>query len=600
MQPLGRHGILMAACCGLAWGVPAVAAAAGIRAATDRTEASMEDQLLLTVTVEGSRSAQPTLPDLSMFDVESRGQTTQVQIVNGHMSTSSGYNFVLVPKRAGRFTIGPAKVTIDGQDYASEPFVVSIGAAPAAAPESAGSALFTTAEVSTETPFVSQQVTFTWRFFRRVRIGNASIAFPSFDGFVTQDLGEKREYETTIKGQQYLVTEVKKALFPQQAGTLHLGATALNVEVVVNRQRRGGGNGFFNSPFDDMFDMGQREAKVLRTNPIDIKVQPLPPPPPGFDGQVGEFSIEGQLSQNAVTVGESTTLTLTVTGVGNVQHLPEPKLPEINGFKVYDDKPTGTVGVSGNTLVGRKIFKKALVPTVPGTHGIGPVSIVYFDPSARAYKTAATPVFTLQVAPGVGREDPRLTAAAPLAGAPAGKRDVQVLADDLLPIYKRADALTRWPPPTWPVGWLFTVAWLFPPGLFTALVLWRRRHGNAARDAQERRRRTALRRTLKQVGTVQGALTHGKTAEAAALVSRGMREYLGDKLGLEGLALTPLEVRQVLETRGADGALARQVEDLLGSCDAAQYGAGAAQLADASLPRDMRTLLTKLDQSLRS
>ena len=105
------------------------ASAAGINVTIDRAAATVDDQLLLSVTVDGSQSAEPSLPDLRDFDVQGRGKSTQMQFVNGRLSTAATYSFVLTPKHQGTITIGSATVEIDGQPYKSEPFSVSISSA---------------------------------------------------------------------------------------------------------------------------------------------------------------------------------------------------------------------------------------------------------------------------------------------------------------------------------------------------------------------------------------------------------------------------------------------------------------------------------------
>ena len=80
--------------------------------------------------------------------------------------------------------------------------------------------LFISAKVSTTTPFVGQEVIYVWRFYRRVRIGDAKLEPWDFSGFLVEDLGELREYQSTVNGVQYLVNEVRKSLFPQEVGSL--------------------------------------------------------------------------------------------------------------------------------------------------------------------------------------------------------------------------------------------------------------------------------------------------------------------------------------------------------------------------------------------
>ena len=94
----------------------------------------MEDQLILTVVVEGSQTAQPRLPDLSAFEVYPRGQSSQMEVVNGRMSVSIRHNFILAPKQVGTFTVGAATVEIDGETYRSGPFTIRIVEARARKP----------------------------------------------------------------------------------------------------------------------------------------------------------------------------------------------------------------------------------------------------------------------------------------------------------------------------------------------------------------------------------------------------------------------------------------------------------------------------------
>lgn len=55
-------------------------------------------------------------------------------------------------------------------------------------------------------------------------------------------------------------------------------------------------------------------------------------------------------------------------------------------------------------------------------------------------------------------------------------------------------------------------------------------------------------------------------------VSRFLRRYLQQSLGLEASSLTPGEIEKALEQAGTNGALARQIRDLLEQCEAVQYG----------------------------
>lgn len=542
----------------LALGLCPVLEAAGITATVNRPEAAVEDQILLTVTVEGSRSARPELPDLSAFDVFSRGQSTQMSFVNGRVTSSVSYNYVLVPKQPGSFTIGPATVELDGEEFSSEPIQVRIVGASERPQETQD--LFLSAKVSTTSPFVGQEVVYIWRFYRRVRIGDARLEPQDFRGFLVEDLGEVREYEATVNGVQYLVSEIRKALFPQEEGTLIIPPSRLTVEVLV-RSSRGR-----SSAFDSFFGTATSETKTLRAREIELQVRSLPAAPPEFSGLVGDYDIQARISKAELQVGESATLKVTVSGSGNVQMIGEPRLPDLSNFKVYDDKPSGSIDRSGARLTGSRTYSKAMVPLEAGDLSIPPIGLTFFDPQAEEFRQVGTAAIPLRVAPREGKEDLNLTES---IAPTTGKVAVRILADDLMPISKGLDAVR--PPWTRERGvWLLWAGLILPPVLFCGLWAGQRRRERFALDSTLRRRHHALRQVrkgLKEIGQSQGS--NGEIPQAA---SRCLREYIGDKLGLEGSALTPAEVQQQLRSRGVDEEWVEKTHDLLQELELSQYG----------------------------
>jgi BatD DUF11 like domain len=608
LNPLPRRAaVALLAASALA--VPA--GAQGIRATVDRTEATMDDQIVLTVTVEGSQSAQPSLPELPDFQVYPRGQSTQIQLVNGQMSASISHLFALVPSHPGTFTIGAATVSIDGQTFHSQPFTVRILAAGAEPQQPAASRdLFIDAEVSTREPYIGEEVVYTWRFYRRVQVANARLEPVDFPGFVSEKLGDVREYQTTVGGQRYAVSELRTALFPQEQGQHTLAGPRLACDVLV--QSRGGGG----SLFEDFFGRTRAETKSLRTPQVTITVRPLPAPPKGFSGLVGSFDVRARLSRGKLAVGDSATLELTVSGTGNAQMIGEPRLPDLSAFKVYDDKPSGSINRDGAALSGEKTFRKALVPLRAGTLTVPAVELTYFDPRAGSYRTASTAPLTVQATPAEGREELRLTAS---LAPTTGKVAVKILADDILPIYKGLDALAPGPFATAGNAALWSSALAAPPLLYLGLLLLRRRQERHRLDAGLRRRQDALRTGLKTLRRIDAEAGDGRPAAAAEMASQCLRRFVGDKLGLEGSALTAADADTALRGRGVDEAVARETHELLDRLDAARYaapagagassgdgsgGAGGGSASDGSgagaLSAMIEPLLRRLDRELRT
>ena len=544
---------------------------AGVTARVDRTSATIEDRFVLTVTVDGDVQSKPSLPDLPSFDVYPRGQSTRMSIVNGRQAVALEFTYVLSPRAVGRFEVGPIRAYVGDAVQQSSPFVLQVVGATAS--PAAERTVFVTATVDTDTPFVGQQVVYVLRFFRRVQITNASLDMPELEGLTVQDLGDQREYKSTIGGQAFDVVEIRKALIPQRAGPLEIAPASLDVEVVTQRSRRGGMFGLLGG--------FSSESRRVSTGTISLDVRTLPAAPRDYSGLVGQFTLAAEVSKTELAAGASTTLTATVSGSGNVLAIPEPVLGDLSAFKVYDDKPQGSVDNRGLTLKGRKVFRKSLVPLAAGAQQVGPVKLVWFDPEQEAFKTATQGPFTLAVSPAAEGEELNLTEGL-LPGT--GKVAVRVVGDDIVPIYRHLDALPGLDREV--QSGLIALGIAFPPLGFVLLELLRRRQERDASDGGRRRRkgaRAAARKRLREAS--------GDPAEVAELHARALRSYIGDKLGREGGALTAKEAGAALTEADVASDLVADVAASLQAAEAVRYGGGT-EPADA----DWLALIDRLDK----
>jgi len=389
-----------------------------------------------------------------------------------------------------------------------------------------------------------------------------------------------------VNGIEYMVSEIRKALFAQEAGEVTLPPTRLSCEVAVQPSRRR------RSVFDDFFAPVQTQTKSLSTAPIRLQVRALPEPPSGFSGLVGDFQVSSSISKRELQVGESATLELTLEGTGNVFLMGEPSLPELADFKAYPDKPTSSVDRTAGGLEGRKTYRTALVPLRAGTLTVPAVEVTYFDPKAAEYRRAATRDLVLDVSPSEGKEELMLTES---VAPTTGKVAVRILADDILPIYRQLDAVD----PQLPSGVtarLWQAGFVVPPFAFLALVVVRRRQARYSADVGLRRREGALRSAIARARRMRS--TEGPASGVAQEGSRILRQFIGDKLNTEGSALTPAETGALLEKRGVSEERIADVRALLERLEAAQYGTADASLEAPALAEELSSLLRDLDRAL--
>ncbi len=537
--------------------VPAMLWGQGIEVSVDRTEVTIEDLIQMSVTIEGSQSAEPILPPLDDFDVRYLGPRSEIQVVNGRVTRRITHVYSLAPKREGLLTVASASVEIEDRSYSSRAFQIRV--LPESERPRDERRAFVSVSVSTREPWIGQQVLYIWRFYRVPgSAGNAQLVSQDFGDLLVENLGDVREFRTTRGGREYEVSEIRRALFAQAAGPTTIPPSELRVDVVVEDPRAGRRRGLF----DDLFGGVQTESKLLRSRPVELDVRALPSPPEGFSGLVGEFELSSSLSRLELELGDSVTQTLEIRGVGSVLMIPEPRstLDEAE-FKVYPEPPNLVLDRGSEGLSARKTFERALVPLRAGELTVPEARLSYFDPDTGLYSEVVAEPSVLVVAESSTPEDLGLR-----AGGGLGKARVSVLDDGLLPIHRGLSGIggRAW------IRRLQGVLIGLPPLLFFGLTALRRwKAGNQSDDPGLRRRR-ALREAIRTLRSDEAFAGPTGAVEADRVLVR----YLGDRLGSKGGAMTPLECRSLLEDHRLDPELVERTVDLLVRADAARYSRG--------------------------
>jgi hypothetical protein len=541
-----------------------ICAGVKITATVDKTEATLEDVINLTISIEGA-SGEPKLPAMPDFDMASQGSSSKVQIINGQMSSSVEYNFMLTPKKEGVFTIGPATLEYKGATLSSN--TVKLTIQKTAAVEKNGEEVFVTAEVDNASPFLNEQIVYSFKFCRRVRVANARLTEqPTLDGFISESLGKEKEYQKTINGQTYVVTEIKQALFPIKTGTLTIEPSTLRCDVVVRKQR---GRGGFSDPFfdDSFFGFSQTAPKILRSAPITITVKPLPAEgrPSDFSNLIGTFTATADVTKRTVEVGESTTLTLTLTGSGNLKSSQGIKLENLEGFKVYDDKPSFEPQLSGEDVGGRLIIKKALVPLKEGSLQIPPVAISYFNPQSGNYEVTRTESYIIQALPPKDKE--KLTIVETQQPSLA-KQDIKIFGKDILPIHTSVTALT--PVRITPLSSLIIILFLLPIIGFGTCFFVKRRAEAYASDISLVRNKYAFKQFTKRLSSLRKPLSQDE-ASFYRDAAKSIKDFIGDKLNVTGSALTAAEIEQQLTEAHVNGTTIKECTTVIEMLEAGQF-----------------------------
>ncbi|MEW6555793.1 MAG: BatD family protein [Elusimicrobiota bacterium] len=381
-----------------------------IQATVDRNTVNFGESITLQVTVAGdvANIPKPELPPLADFNVYSSGTSQNISFVNGRVSASITYNFILSPNRAGKFAIGPVKLTVSGKDYTTNPINIEVLSGQSQKPvdtqqfkldDEKAQGLFVTAELDKRKCFVNEGITYTFRFFTsRNLFSNPEYNPPNFTGFIVEDLPPQRNYQTIINGKRYNVIEIKTKLFPTTSGKYALGSASLKAS--VQDFTRDPFSGFFDDDFFRGF-FGGGKSVVVQSKPLSVEVLPLPTEnkPADFSGAVGAYNISASVDKKEIEANNPVTLTVTISGEGNIKSIPEPQFPSIIGVRKYDTISSVNISKANYKVTGSKVFKTVLVPDRAGNLIIPEVVFSYFNPEKKEYQKLKTPVVNLKVLP---------------------------------------------------------------------------------------------------------------------------------------------------------------------------------------------------------
>jgi hypothetical protein len=546
-----------------------------ITAEVNKTQVSLDDQVVLAVTISGGQASlpDPQLPPLPDFSVYSSGSSQNISFINGRVSSSVTHSFVLVPRAVGKGLIPPITVSAQGATAHTDPVEIQVvppstaSPAPPAQPgqaqaqagpapgrsagrqrtsgaAAAGGApdVLVTAELDKSKASVNEQVTLSVKFHTAIPLmGNPEYVPPKLEGFLSEDLPPLRHYNVALKGRTYDVTEIKTALFPLQAGRLKIGNAVVRCQV----QQAFNADPFSPDFFARFFSQGVTapQARTISSQPLVLEVTPLPAAgrPADFTGAVGRFTLAAKVDKNRSKVGDAVNLTVTVQGTGNLKAIAEPALPSLPSWRVFDPVTSVNQEKKGDLVQGSKVIRTVLVPRVSGDLTIPPIRFSYFDPQRREYVAVNTPPLTVSVAPGEANAAPAAGYVAPAAAAAPGLTRVN---EDIFYLQTRTPSplATRALEAIASAGPIHAVPLLFFVWTL-GLAVFRQR---LASDPQGARFRGAWKTALVRLRTAQKA---PDSREAAGLLTEALTGFLADKLDEPASGLTMRRVAELLQMR---------------------------------------------------
>lgn len=542
--------------------------------------------------------------------------SSSVQIINGSVTKTNTqtYSFHLRAIKEGRFTMPQASITVDRKRITSEPCEINVVASSNGSSSLSGSGnisnnsqtndnakeIFMEAVPSKKKVYIGEQLMLTYRLFYTIPISQLSVSkSPSYSGFWTKDVtsnnGTLQQSSIMRDGKQYNVSTLQEmVLFPQKSGTLTIDPLDITCLAQIRQQRnRSQTYDPFEDFFGDVFGTSYTNVKKeIKSQPINIEVMPLPTAnkPQSFKGAVGQFTFTSKIDKKELNVNEAFTLTLTVSGKGNIEllELPKPSFPP--DFEVYDPKITLSVKDNALGISGSKKAEYIVIPRVSGDFTLDEIEFSYFNTSLERYETLKSETEQIKVNKIEGNSGNNIVYT-------PGQADIKYLGSDILHINTsnklNITGVTFYMSTTY----IIMLCIMFATFVTTLVIFKRRVQLN--KNQVLKRNKQATKTAKKRLNNAYNFLKTNNQNSFYEELSQALWGYISDKLNIVRSQLSMETVKEMMLNKNVSEDIVNEFIELLNNCEFARFAPGDPNKKMEDLYQKGIEIITKSEKILK-
>lgn len=521
-------------------------------------------------------------PSFSGFDVYSGpNESTSVEFVNGNVSQSITFSYILAAKKEGTFTFGPASINAGGRTFTSSPINIKVvkgspqqntaqsqnqgnqGNSASTVPGNDVKKNLFIKVIPTKTKvYEGEQLMVTIKIFTHYSLESVDNAsFPEYNGFFSSDAGPKNQQVTLSRGNYngtpYIIAVLKQTILcPQRSGELKIDPASIDC-VVAERQKP-------RSFIEQIFGGGYKNVKyTIKSDPVTIDVLPLPATNKNFSGAVGQFSLKASLDKNSVKANDAVNLNVVISGNGNLKLIDSLPVKFPPDFDHYDPKITDHISTTESGTSGSRTFDYLVIPRHEGKYTIPSQEFTYFDPQKKNYVTLTIPEFNLDVAKGDN-------SSAVTVAEGVNKEEVKLLGQDIRYIHTGNISAVM-------AGNYFLFSLPFYAGIgvpliaFLLLVFVRRKYIEMNKDVVAVKRRGATRMAHKRLKAAHKHMTANNKEAFYEEIMKAVNGYLGDKFSIPVSELSRETINAKLAEKNVKPETLQKLMSTLDNCEYARY-----------------------------
>lgn len=356
---------------------------AAVVASVDRLDVEINESFTLKVLVDTDVDVEPDASALETdFHIGQRSQLSNTTIINGQISRSRTWTYVLMPRRAGDLLIPPVVV---GSEQ-SNPLHIVVAPQSNALPGEAD--IFVSTSVDHAESYVQAQVLYTVKVYRSVATRQPRLNEPELGGVevLVELAGEERSYESILNGKNYNVVERVYALFPQESGDLLISPARFEARVLRDGRITG--------------------RKVFESDAQTVVVKPIPAPPVDFPNAAWLPAKSLELSElwsrepDKLPAGEPITRHVTVTALGQLStQIPVMDPAVSDGVKIYPDKPELRVTAEPEGIRATRKDQYAMIGVRAGVVELPGLDLPWWNIDTGEWQVASLPPRSLTILP---------------------------------------------------------------------------------------------------------------------------------------------------------------------------------------------------------
>ena len=517
-----------------------------------------------TINKQGGDNFSP--PKFSNFKVVGGpSQSVSQSWINGKVTFSQSYSYIIQPKRKGELTIGSASIEIAGKNINSKPIkiivldAIEIPKDPNDPNYIAQQNIHLVAEISKSKPFVGEGLYVEYRLYvsENISVYDTSVTeAPQYNGFWNQNI-KINNFPVKMgkyNGEDYRYIVLQKAfLIPTKTGKLQIDPMKMDIVIGVPNGR----TDFFGNPITQ--NIRKEFASTKKT--ISPRALPLKEKPENYTGAVGTFKFNVSLSKNLLKANESSQIQLTVKGKGNLKLFELPKVVTPVELEKYQPERTEKVRVSSSGISGTVSDTYTIVPQYKGKYKIPNISFSYFNPKEEKYHTINTDNLIVEVLEGKELNPVlEINTVQKQTVVSTGKnfRYIQTKSN-FKPIDRSEFFKSN----------LFYALLFIPILTIPIVILITKRNERRNNDLVGSKSRKAEKLAKKYLSEAQKQL--GKKEAFYESLERALHNYLKGKLGIETADISEEKITEILEKRSVDSRTIHEFIVVLKNSDLARY-----------------------------